>query len=673
MDRRRFRIATLAIALVGALAVWVVSTNRFPYHSLNHDEGVYLQQAAMLLEGKLHLQPPVEGVFRPWFFVESAGGRYPKYAPVPAAMFALGELLGGYRLALPAIAAGILVGVVGVVSEVFDRRSGLLAAVFVLASPLFLIDAAVFLPYAPTTLLTLTFAYAYLRADRTGDRRWAAAAGAAVGLAFFARPYTAVLFAAPFVGHALWTLSRDWRTALPRQAAIAGLGLAGVSLTLAYNDAVTGSPWLFPYEAFAPSDGLGFGHREILNHAVEYTPELALETNRKVLVAFADRWIAGGIVGFILAFAGLAVAVRREWSPRVAVLAGLGVSIPVGNLYFWGNFNVLGDLDVAGDGLIAALGPYYHFDLLVPTAAFAAVAALAAFDAIRDALEERLDRRTAVAGLTAVTLVSTLVLGGLTVSQAAVPVERNADVTDTYERAYAAFEPEPPAEAAVLMPTPYGPWLNHPFQALRNDPGYDGRTVYAMDDRPFAIADAFPDRDLYRFGYRGVWDPLGGSPEAGRLQRVHERSGETVTLNASVGLPERLRSATVSVETDAGTTHYVARETDDVLQFGLAIDDGTVRVAGPLELAGGDPPAIDGREDVGVTVFADDGVGGFEYRLSVPVEAGDGNVRALTPRTEYCLDARACGGAATYVPSDSPADIFVRTELQATNGTQEGI
>ncbi|WP_136688464.1 DUF7846 domain-containing protein [Halorhabdus amylolytica] len=671
MDRRRFRITTLAIALAGALAVWLVSTNLFPYHSLNHDEGVYLQQAAMLLEGNLHLKPPVEGVFRPWFFVESADGLFPKYAPVPAAMFALGELLGGYRLALPAIAAGILTGVVGVVSEVFDRRSGLLAAVFVLGSPLFLMDTAVFLPYAPTTLLNLGFAYAYLRADRIGDRRWAAGAGAAVGLAFFARPYTAVLFAAPFVVHALWTLARDWQSVLPRQTTTATLGLGGVALTLGYNALVTGSPLTFPYEAFAPLDGLGFGHREILNHAVEYTPALAFEANWNVLAAFVDRWIVGGILGAGLALAGLAVAVRREWSPRVAVLAGLGVSIPVGNLYFWGNYNLLGDLGTAGDGLIAALGPYYHFDLLVPVAAFGAVGALAALDAIRDAVATRLDRRAALATVAAVALASTLVLGGITANQAAPPVERNDVVTDSYERAYAPFEPEPPAEAAVLMPTPYGPWLNHPFQALRNDPGYEGRAVYAMDDRPFAIADAFPDRELYRFGYRGVWDPLGGSPEASRLQRVHERSGESVTLNASVGLPERVRSATVSVETDAGTAHYVASEIDDALQFRLAIGDETVRTGGPLEPASGDPPAIDGREDVDVTVFADDGVGGFEYRLSVPVEIGDGNVRALTPRTEYCFDAQACGGAATYVPSDSPADIFVRTELRGTTGIQE--
>ena len=49
------------------------------------------------------------------------------------------------------------------VGEVFDRRTGLVAGAFLLASPLFLIDSSVFLPYAPTTLLNLCFAVAYVR------------------------------------------------------------------------------------------------------------------------------------------------------------------------------------------------------------------------------------------------------------------------------------------------------------------------------------------------------------------------------------------------------------------------------------------------------------------------------------------------------------------------------
>ncbi|MFB6161546.1 MAG: ArnT family glycosyltransferase [Haloferacaceae archaeon] len=667
MRRSRARLATAAVAAAGALAVWVLATDLFPYHSLNHDEAVYLQQAAMLLEGQLHLRPPVEGVFRPWFFVEDGDRLYPKYAPVPAAIFALGRLAGGYRLALAAVAAGNLALVAGVVREAFDRRTGLLAAVFVCCSPLFLVDSAVFLPYAPTTLLNLAFAYAYLRADRLEDRRWAAAAGAATGLAFFARPYTAVLFAAPFVAHALCTLRASPRAALSRQAVTAAVGLAGVGVALAYNAAVTGSPWLFPYEAFAPRDGLGFGRRAILGHETNYTVSLALRANREVVGLFFTEWVAGGALGTALAVGGFAVAARRGLDARQGALAGVAASVVAGNVYFWGNRNVLGDLDRAGDGLVAALGPYYHFDLLLPTAAFAAVGALAAAGAVRRLAGSHLPPRRARAAVVALLLVSGGALGGVTAADLAERVERNAAVTETYETAYEPFAGGPPANAVVLLPTPYGDWLNHPFQPLRNDPGFDGRTVYATEGRPFAVADAYPDRRLYRYGYRGVWSPAEGSPRAARLQRVRDVRGERVRLDATLGVPDGAVGVTVRVATDEGSVYAVARNASEDLDLRLTVADGTVRLGGEGHDLGARTLAVAGRDVVRLTVFVDGGPGGsFAYRLDLPVDATGDGVRALTPRVERCPGARTCGGAATHVPRTAPDGVSVRTTLAAS-------
>ncbi|MDX1745939.1 MAG: glycosyltransferase family 39 protein, partial [Halobacteriales archaeon] len=310
IHENRLPLLALLIAVGSGLLVFFVAHDLFPYHSSNHDEGVYLQQAAMLLEGQLFLTPgsePLREAVHPWFFVESDRGFYAKYAPVPAAVFALGKLLGGYRLALLGVAVTV-VGLTYVLSAAaFDRPTGVLAAVILAASPLFLLTSAVFLPYAPTTALNLLFAVAYVRSVRQSSIRYSVLAGVAIGLAFFARPYTAVLFATPFILHACWHLHRNGlrdRITIQRTGTIAGIGLVFVGITLAYNLVLTGSAFQFPYEAFAPRDGLGFGRREILGYERVYTPVVALQTTIIVLKTFAVDWFTAGILGTATAVLG---------------------------------------------------------------------------------------------------------------------------------------------------------------------------------------------------------------------------------------------------------------------------------------------------------------------------------------------------------------------------------
>jgi len=685
MRRRRARIAAAGIAISGAIAVWTIATAVFPYHSLNHDEAVYLQQAAMLLEGRLTLRPPIEGVFRPWFFVDAGDYLYPKYAPVPAAIFAVGLAIGAPRLALAGIAAGIPALTYGVAAEAFDRRTGVLAAVFVLASPLFLIDASVFLPYAPTALLNLAFAYGYLRADRLESVGWAAVAGVAAGLAFFARPYTAVLFAAPFVAHGCYSLwgDRDAVASLEitpgvrRQATTAALGLAGVGLALAYNAHLTGSPSRFPYEAFAPLDGLGFGTRRILAHEVEYTVGLALRANAEVVSTLSTGWVAGGLLGTAIAAVGLGVALRRGLTGRQAAIAGVFVTVILGNVYFWGNYNILGDIDRTGDGLIAALGPYYHFDLLLPTAVFAARGALAGVAGVRGLADDLFDPESARIAVVAALLVGASAFGVATAGALSDPLEENTEVTRTYERAYEPFEETSLENAVVLLPAPYGEWLNHPFQALRNDPGFDGEALYALDDRPFAIADAYPERTLYRYAIRGAWAPFDGSPQAARLAELRDVSGPQVSLESALGVPAGAESVTIRLGTDDGSAHYVWTNASDrrdesatgngpgTLNIELRVAPEEVTVGGDVRSVGDTALGLGEDDTVRVTVFVDYGASGFSYRLDLPTRTGQEGVRALSPRIEHCRAARLCGGRAAYVPGETPAGVFVRTNLSA--------
>lgn len=699
------RAATVGLALLAAAVSLLATTELFPYRSLNHDEGVYLQQAELFLEGKLYLQPPVPEAFRPWFFVGSEAGFYPKYAPVPAMVFALGRLLGGYPLALAAVSAAVVGLTVELGRELFDARTGLLAGLFLLASPLFLIHSGVYLPYAVTTAFNLAFALAYLRGERTGSRRAATVAGAAVGIAFFARPYTAVLFALPFVVHACVTLVRSgaWRTPFVRDAAAeevadavralftrrlvtASLGTAGVLVALGYNAVVTGDPLVFPYQAFAPEDGIGFGHRQILGHEERYTLELALESNRRVLTQLFTEWVVAGVLGSALAAAGVLVTagkramgdLRGRDATHAALLAGLFVTVPAGNVAFWGNFNVLGALSEPDDGLIHFLGPYYHYDLLVPTAVFAAVAVVTGTHWLGRLGAARLGRGTVRQLSLAALVVSAGVVGAVAVPTAAGPIERNAGVSEELSAAYDPVEAwaaeagtgaslsGTPEDALLYLPTVYGRWLNHPFQALRNDATYDG-TVYALADvDELAVAGAFPDRTLYRYVVRGAWNPTDGAPVTADVRRVHRATGERLRLDASLGIPPSAESVTIRASGDAGSAYYVANATLERLQLDVTVADGEAWVSGPtVEASGGDGRfPVEAQDELEITVFVSTGPGagsGFSYRLVFPVATSGGEIRALSATEERCPVPDRCVPAGL---GPSPDWALVETDLE---------
>jgi len=664
MTGRAHRRLALILTGIGGVVALALAFWLFPYHAINHDEGVYLQQASLLLRGRLFLHPPVADAFRPWFFVDGASGLYAKYAPYPAVLYAAGMALGNARFALFAVGAAVvgLTYLVGV--EVRDRTVGLLAAGFVLVSPLFVVDTATFLPYAPVAALNLGFAVAYLRAERTGRVSWAALAGALVGLAFFARPYTAVLFALPFVAHAAWTLwgaRSELRAGLAdrrvsalarRRLATAALGLCGVVVALAYNRYLTGSAFVFPYQAFAPHDGLGFGPHALRGYGHDYTPTVALRANAVVVWRLVSRWVAGGLLGSALAAVGLAVVLfrRRDADARLLVLAGLYPSVVLGNVYFWGNYNLLSPDFNAAQGLLRYLGPYYHFGLLAPTAIFAALGLRWLHARVRPHLAG-VDRRVALTVALVACVVAAAAVGGALAG----PLSRNAANTAEYEQGYAPLtNGAAPANAVVFLPPTYGDWLNHPYQALRNDPGYDADTLYALDGvRSLAVTAAYPNRTYYRYAFRGTWVPTDDLPVHPALKRVRVARGATVTERLRVRIPRGADSASVRVATDAGHGYYALNATPGTHTVTFAVNDSAVRIGGVTPASSSTTRALPVAEsdEVSTTVYVQTAPSvGFSYRSRLPVGYRNGTRAALTPYVEACTDPRTCGGGAAYLP-----------------------
>ncbi|SEL70195.1 DUF7846 domain-containing protein [Haloferax larsenii] len=725
-EQTQLWLVAAAVSLAVGLLVTVLAVDLFPYHTVNDDEGVYLIQAAMLLEGKLFLYPgELAEAVRPWFFVveetpSAPGGvqMYSKYSPVVPAMFALGLAVGLPNLVLGVVAAANAAFVYVLGADVFDRQTGIVAAGLLGFSPLFLINSATFLAYAPTTMLNLAFAVCYVRAARRNSSGYAVVAGSLVGLAFFARPYTAVLFALPFIAHSLWALGTAWRAGtgwavFRRYLAIGLPGLAFVGLTLAYNAIVTGDPLEFPYMAFAPLDGVGFGYREILGYDLVYTPELGVETGVEALEMLVTQWGPMGWLGTAAAVVGLGFAVLRWWGHKTgtnlhgserrqahglggrdrafvelsddalaAIVLGVFGSVFVGNVFFWGTHNGL------RNGLIDLLGPFYHFDALVPLVVFAAAGLVGSLRFVRHRAHGRFSPSEARGVVFAVALVFALVAGGVTLGAVEEPYDENRLRTENLESTYeplleAGFESPPltPAgpnfsgkaagteNALVFHPDPYGDWSAHPFQTLRNDPGFDGRVVYAIDDGPeqdFTALDA-TNRTPYRFAYQGSWtgaeDPV--TPELTRLQVL---SGERVTATTVLGAPEETRTVSVRVEADGEYARYdVPMAENHTIDWEMTAEG--VRVTN-YPHAGGvrrvSVPEGASEVDLAVTYVGDFGET-VTYRQTVSVERADGDVRVVwPPETRVCRLSLDCGSDGQWVGPDGDYVAGVSVETNAT-------
>jgi hypothetical protein len=519
---------TFAVALHVAVDV----LERIPHVQ---DSVTYLFQAQTLARGELTAPAPplAEPERTPHFdqeFLLVRDGRwFGKYPPGYPAVLALGVLANAHWLVNPLLAA-LTVSLIYVLARLAGRRPPARASavgqratnhsperaapptsnpletanwtlLLLATSPFFLIMSGSLMAHSAELFWTALFMVAWARAIHHQGRRWAVAAGLAMGMLFLTRQFTALTVGLSFgVGLMVlywWTARRDQPGLRPmlhlRAPALRLLLFAApfVLVLLGYQAALTGNPFTDPRLLYWPYDRVGFGpgYGESQNvfafvptnvgpAQVWYddpaqpprgnSPSLGLYNLGRNLGALHESLFAWPPL-LTLSFVWLAFLLRRPSAADWALLL-VAVAVAGGYIGFW----------AAG----IAYGPRYFYAAL-PSLVILSARGIGA-------LATATDRRVATV------VVLALAAYGLASLPSTIEQYRGYNFVNAQERV--AIEARVERPALVLATVSETDWWEYGSLFSGNTPWLDGEVIYARDlgpDENERLRAAYPSRRAY--------------------------------------------------------------------------------------------------------------------------------------------------------------------------------
>lgn len=473
-----------ALAVVAFAASLIIYRTIFPLYTNDLDEGVYVLQAHMILNGQISLPLHQYGqLLRPWLTGRADGRIFTEFqVGLPLLLAGSLFIFGTPRIGLAAVMASAVVAMYGFAFELlYSQRVALVASGVLLLSPIFLVQSGLVLTYPLSLAAMLTAGWAMLRGVRTGSFPMLLCGGGAFGVMALTRPSDVVLAAPPLLLLAACRATRGGRS---RRAAFGRVGMAffaGVApaavITLWYNWMATGSALSFPNMAADPRNTFGFGFRRLMvgQPLLNYSfadARWSLEHN----LAAVPSWLFGGGVSCVLALYGAFRLMSSQRRTEAVTLTVIAVAFPAGYLFWWATL-------LSARAVTNGLGPDYYIPSFAPLAILAAVG-------IDDLVGRvRRHRRTVALGVAAL-------LVGITGWAVPGKLSANLNVTRNFQRIDAAI---PPHLIDALVFVNGSRYLLNPYPFLQTQPDLNGPVIYAPN---LGAADArlvarFPDRHDY--------------------------------------------------------------------------------------------------------------------------------------------------------------------------------
>jgi len=464
--------AVLLVAAIVAVAVF----ERIPHV----EDGICrMFHARMLSMGKLAVPSPPAREFFDYPYMINDGQWYSMFLPGHTILLALGRLVRAPWLVNPLLGAVSILLLYLLGKEMFDDRTGRLAALLGALSPFLLLMSSEYMSHAATLCLFELFLLAFVRMVKRRRKRDSVLAGAAVGYALLVHPLTAAATALPFMLYWVYELygqfrmsqGRGWRF-LERgleTASVAGLFFAAL---LAFNFFTNGHPLLFGgISLLGEQAGLGFGRGL---DGIVHTPALGFVNMLDNLNALNRDLFAWPIPSLVfVAVALVSISVTR-WDYLLAVSA---VSLALAYVFYW-----FQDW---------CFGPRLVYEATAPLVLLTARGILAVPRVARDVFG--IGSRRAVKGTLAVLLLLCVALGLLTALPAAMRLYGH-DYRGVNRDVQRAVRSRGITNAVVLVRGEYGGVF------AENDPLLRSTVIYARDlgdGKNAKLMRKFEDRDFF--------------------------------------------------------------------------------------------------------------------------------------------------------------------------------
>lgn len=249
----------LASLIIGISISWGI------FDAVPHleDEHATLYQAKLFANGKV-TNPDTSLFASFWvpFVVNCNGHLFSKYTPGYSFVLALGVISHTPWLINPILAALGLFAVFLFCKEIYDERTGLMAASLGLISPMYMMLSGTFLSHSLSFTLLTFFAWAFIKMHKkesTRAMRYAVLCGSLMGFAIITRPWTAVGIGSPFAIYAVAKFIRSPKSYWKLYLATITCCLLIASLLPLYNTITTGNPLTNTYTLIWSYDTIGFG------------------------------------------------------------------------------------------------------------------------------------------------------------------------------------------------------------------------------------------------------------------------------------------------------------------------------------------------------------------------------------------------------------------------------